>query len=300
MFGHTYNPNYFINPPAYTYLLHLAFALGFGGRDGVAEASPPTRATSSRSRARRRPCSARPPSGCWPGRARGCRPSRRPAWPRRCSRSPSCPCTAPLRAQRRPDAGAASASRWSASPASTAAAARVTRARRAGLGLPARPSTPAASCCCRCWRRPLVGPGRTACAGRGLALARRARAGVLPDRRTRSRCSTSTPSATGSASSRRRRATAAASSASPATAGSSTTSGRPPGASAGCPPWPRSAARSRSRCATGAARWCSCPRSSSSSSSWARRIASSPAGCCRCYPLLCLLAAYGAIVLAAR
>jgi 4-amino-4-deoxy-L-arabinose transferase-like glycosyltransferase len=35
MFGHTYNPNYFINPPAYTYLLHLAFALGFGGRDGV-------------------------------------------------------------------------------------------------------------------------------------------------------------------------------------------------------------------------------------------------------------------------
>ena len=35
MFGHTYNPNYFINPPAYTYLLHVAFALGFGGRDGV-------------------------------------------------------------------------------------------------------------------------------------------------------------------------------------------------------------------------------------------------------------------------
>jgi hypothetical protein len=38
MFGHTYNPNYFINPPAYTYLLHVAFALGFGGRDGVDEA----------------------------------------------------------------------------------------------------------------------------------------------------------------------------------------------------------------------------------------------------------------------
>ncbi len=38
MFGHTYNPNYFINPPAYTYLLHVAFALGFGGRDGVSEA----------------------------------------------------------------------------------------------------------------------------------------------------------------------------------------------------------------------------------------------------------------------
>jgi 4-amino-4-deoxy-L-arabinose transferase-like glycosyltransferase len=35
MFGHTYNPNYFINPPAFTYLLHAAFQLGFGGRAGV-------------------------------------------------------------------------------------------------------------------------------------------------------------------------------------------------------------------------------------------------------------------------
>jgi hypothetical protein len=38
MFGHTYNPGYFINPPAYTYLLHVAFAVGFGGRDGVDDA----------------------------------------------------------------------------------------------------------------------------------------------------------------------------------------------------------------------------------------------------------------------
>src|SRR4051794_4969174 len=37
MFGHTYDPNYFINPPAFTYLLHVVFAIGFGGRDGVAE-----------------------------------------------------------------------------------------------------------------------------------------------------------------------------------------------------------------------------------------------------------------------
>ena len=37
MFGHTYNPNYFINPPAFTYLLHAAFAVGFGGRAGVSE-----------------------------------------------------------------------------------------------------------------------------------------------------------------------------------------------------------------------------------------------------------------------
>src|SRR3954447_17800821 len=44
MFGHTYDPNYFINPPAYTYLLHVIFAIGFGGRDGVSEsyAADPT------------------------------------------------------------------------------------------------------------------------------------------------------------------------------------------------------------------------------------------------------------------
>src|SRR4051794_41865611 len=44
MFGHTYDPNYFVNPPAYTYLLHVVFAIGFGGRDGVSEsyAADPT------------------------------------------------------------------------------------------------------------------------------------------------------------------------------------------------------------------------------------------------------------------
>ena len=38
MFGHTYNPNYFVNPPAYTYLLHLVFDLRWGGREGVGDA----------------------------------------------------------------------------------------------------------------------------------------------------------------------------------------------------------------------------------------------------------------------
>jgi hypothetical protein len=38
MFGHSYNPNYFVNPPAYTYLLHIVFDLRFGGRAGVGEA----------------------------------------------------------------------------------------------------------------------------------------------------------------------------------------------------------------------------------------------------------------------
>jgi len=34
MFGHTYNPGYFINPPAFTYLLHALFAARWGG-EGV-------------------------------------------------------------------------------------------------------------------------------------------------------------------------------------------------------------------------------------------------------------------------
>ena len=37
MFGHTYNPGYFINPPGFTYLVHAAFALGWGG-EGVQRA----------------------------------------------------------------------------------------------------------------------------------------------------------------------------------------------------------------------------------------------------------------------
>jgi predicted secreted protein len=37
MFGHSYNPGYFINPPAFTYLLHALFWLRWGG-DGVQSA----------------------------------------------------------------------------------------------------------------------------------------------------------------------------------------------------------------------------------------------------------------------
>src|SRR5437763_1594107 len=35
LFGHGWNPHYFVNPPAYTYLLHLVFAVWYGGRVGV-------------------------------------------------------------------------------------------------------------------------------------------------------------------------------------------------------------------------------------------------------------------------
>jgi hypothetical protein len=38
LFGHGWNPEYFVNPPAYTYVLHIVFAIWFGGREGVSNA----------------------------------------------------------------------------------------------------------------------------------------------------------------------------------------------------------------------------------------------------------------------
>jgi hypothetical protein len=38
MFGHSLNPDYFINPPAFTYLLHLAFWARWGGREALGDA----------------------------------------------------------------------------------------------------------------------------------------------------------------------------------------------------------------------------------------------------------------------
>ncbi len=38
MFGHSLNPHYFENPPAFTYLLHVLFAVWFGGGAGAAHA----------------------------------------------------------------------------------------------------------------------------------------------------------------------------------------------------------------------------------------------------------------------
>jgi dolichyl-phosphate-mannose-protein mannosyltransferase len=38
LFGHDWHPHYFVNPPAFTYLLHVVFAVWFGGRSGVSQA----------------------------------------------------------------------------------------------------------------------------------------------------------------------------------------------------------------------------------------------------------------------
>jgi 4-amino-4-deoxy-L-arabinose transferase-like glycosyltransferase len=38
MFGHDWDPNYYVNPPAYTYLVHILLGIGYGGREGVSDA----------------------------------------------------------------------------------------------------------------------------------------------------------------------------------------------------------------------------------------------------------------------
>ncbi|HTB69365.1 MAG TPA: glycosyltransferase family 39 protein [Solirubrobacteraceae bacterium] len=38
MFGHGLNPHYFANPPAFTYVLHFAFAIAYGGGSGARDA----------------------------------------------------------------------------------------------------------------------------------------------------------------------------------------------------------------------------------------------------------------------
>ena len=68
-FTDSYNPHYFINPPAFSYLLHLVLGTWFGGgwpfgAEGRRRqrASPPTPPGSSSSRGRPRRCWARPRS----------------------------------------------------------------------------------------------------------------------------------------------------------------------------------------------------------------------------------------------
>ena len=48
MFGHNLNPHYFANPPAFTYVLHLVFAVWFGGGAGHDTRLPCTRTRCTR------------------------------------------------------------------------------------------------------------------------------------------------------------------------------------------------------------------------------------------------------------
>ena len=127
MFGHSLNPDYFINPPAYTYVLHALFSVRWGTRSGDGRRRLRRRSDDRvRARARRLGVPRR-------ARRRAARDRRRAAvrgQARRRARGRAAGGRVPagallaLRAQRRADAGAAGAPRWSGSPASTAPAAR--------------------------------------------------------------------------------------------------------------------------------------------------------------------------------
>ena len=289
LFGHGWDPHYFVNPPAYTYLLHVVFAVWFGGRAGVSNAFADQPDRGLRRRARhRRGASARSPSWLlYLAGAQALRPRASACWPPALL-AVSLPAGLLLApgAQRRADAGADRA---------VAVGHGGRAARGAPARLPARRRRPRAGVRDEVHRRdraaaaaggrrdPPGGPGAGATpAARGLVLAGRRRAGRLrrrqPLRRARPRGLPRRPAAPGRR--RRRRAGQA----------------RPdPEQRATCYylwtfTWglgwvPLVAARRRPRPAapstTGARCSCSARRRSSSCSSWAPRRASSGAGCCR-------------------
>ena len=239
MFGHGCDPDYFVNPPAYTYLLHIALRAAVRRPRGVSHAfATDPGGVFAVARVSRR-CSARRPSGCCAWRARGCFDRARRRWSRRrCWRSPSCP----------------SSTRIWRSTTCRRSAPRVPRAGR---------RRPACSRAGGCRDYVLAGVGdrprvRDQVHGRDRALplvarrggravdrapAPRARglalAGVLAlaafvDRQSVRAAGLERVPRRPGAPVRRPPATAAASSGSRRAAGSSTTSGRSPGGSAGC------------------------------------------------------------------
>ena len=296
------NPDYFVNPPAFTYLLHACFArLVRRARRRSATRSRADPDGGLRPRPRRRAALLGTlASGC--SYLAGAR-----LFDRRVGLLAAALLAvaflpvfySPPRAQRRPDARAGRASRCGRGGRRCATAGRATtRSPGIGLGLAARDEVHG-----RDRAAAAAGGGgrvsRAARHGRGAARARArrgaSRAVAFLDRqplraaRLRRLPRRPRPPADG----RRRRA--AASSGSPST----TAPLLPVDAHLGARLGPaRRRARRRACCwrarpaaGAGAAR----PRRSSSSSSWARRSASSAAGCCRSSRSSCLLAAYGAL-----
>ena len=271
MFGHSLNPDYFINPPAYTYLLHFAYWLWWGSREALGDAfatDPATAFTIARVLSAVLGAAA---VGflAWAGR-------RLFDWrvgllagallavaflPVHYAHLAvnDVPALAPLCLSLVGVAGvyrrghlvdyALAGAALGVACATKYTAGIVVLCLVAAAASRVMPATQEARA------------GRTRCSAWPWPPCSRS-----PDSssRTPTRCSTGTPSGRASSSSRRRRATAAASSAWSARAAFSTTSARSPGGSAGCRRWPRPPVPSGSRCATAGSRSCWCRRRSCS------------------------------------
>ena len=127
MFGHGFNPGYFVNPPAFTYVLHAVFALRWGTDPAViggafaADPTPVVHARPGRVGDARRD---RGRADGDRGRAAVRRPPRRRCWRPRCWPSPSCPSSTATSRSTTRRRSAPLAAALSGSPASSAPAAR--------------------------------------------------------------------------------------------------------------------------------------------------------------------------------
>ena len=243
-------------------------------------------------------------SGCSTSPARACSTAASACSPRRCWPSPSC--RSSTRTSRsttcRRWLPSASRCRHGGHPAPRARA-RLRRSPAPGSGWPCATKYTGghrAAAAARGGRAQLGAGRRRAGAVRGARARRRCRARRLRRSPTRTRCSTSRRSATGLS----HQSSAADDGCGklgldPRQRHRSTTCGRSPGGWAGCPALAalggarRAGVRDRARGC-----WCSSRRRSLflRLHGHAGR-ASSGAGCCRSFPLVCLLAAYGAVVL---
>ena len=290
LFGHGLNPHYFVNPPAYTYLLHVVFGAWFGGRAGVSN----TFAAPSDRGVRRRAVTAAVvgtlavwllylAGGRFCDRRVGLLAAALLAVALLRSSTRTSRSTMSRRSRR-------SRCRCGAPPASFAAGAcSTTRSPESASAWPARRSTPGASCSCRCSRRaacnssPPRGRGATsggharATAFGGLLPRGAARARARSSSRTRSRSSTSRVSRRPEPPGLRPPRTTLGKLGLTQSSGQLTTCGRSRGVSAGFRSSPASSAGSACSCGTAAWRSSSCRRRSSTSSS-STRSGSSVAG----------------------
>ena len=285
MFGHGLNPDYFINPPAYTYVLHALFTRALGDRPGDDRRRVRGRPDDGvRARPRRLGrSSARSPSRCWRSPARGCSRTSASARSRaRCSRSRSCRST--TRTSR--STTCRRWRRWRAAlvgdrrhlPDRPHARVRARRASALGVAIATKyqAGIVLVTLVAAAFASPVV-HARVRNLALALGLLCRGLRGRQPVRAARP---PGVPRGAREADRDRGRGGRQARPREHARAGA-TTSGRSPGASAGCRRCSRSAVPSRWSRASAGWRSCSRPRRCCCSSTSASRRASSRAGCCR-------------------